>query len=89
MLDFHLMADDKDTIRLNKTEIPTVCDYNVYDFKFCDENLCDDETILISLRIFQDINAYNLFGISKQVRLNKIKSTSLASSNLFFLSLFL
>ena len=74
MLEFHTSANLAEIERLRDVPIPEGERYNLYNFSFVDTRITDDETILCAMRIFEDLNAFNLYHIRKETMLSWLVS---------------
>lgn len=52
---------------LKKLDIPSVDQLNIYEYKFYDFNLSDNQTCQCILRMFMELDFINLFNISTNV----------------------
>ncbi|XP_039251444.1 cGMP-specific 3',5'-cyclic phosphodiesterase-like [Styela clava] len=71
---FNIRADENDVDKLKVKEIPPGEDYNLYEFTFSDLPMIDDETVLAAMRMFTDIDAFNMFKIPQTTMLRWILS---------------
>lgn len=74
MLEHHTSAKRKEIDRLKVQGIPDGEKYNLYNFSFVDTYITDDETVLCAMRIFEDLNAFNLYKIPKVTMLSWLVS---------------
>ncbi|XP_072025380.1 cGMP-specific 3',5'-cyclic phosphodiesterase-like [Amphiura filiformis] len=67
VLSYHASAQVEEVDRIRRYTIPTCDDFKLYDFKFSDFDLSEDQTIQASLRMFLDCNLVTEYHIPYEV----------------------
>uniref|UniRef100_H2ZJ28 Phosphodiesterase n=1 Tax=Ciona savignyi TaxID=51511 RepID=H2ZJ28_CIOSA len=64
---FHIRPWQDEVDRVVNEPIPEGEKYNLYEFTFSDLGMNDDETVLGAMRMFTDLDSFNLFHIRQEV----------------------
>ncbi|CAK8687161.1 unnamed protein product [Clavelina lepadiformis] len=71
---FHTRAFAEEVDRVINEPVPEGEKYNLYQFSFSDLPMTNDETVLGAMRMFEDLDAFNLFKIPKEKMLRWVIS---------------
>nr|CAB3264740.1 cGMP-specific 3',5'-cyclic phosphodiesterase-like [Phallusia mammillata] len=71
---FHTRCTENEFERVKNEPIPDGEKYNLYEFTFSDLLMSDDETVMACMRMFKDLDAFNLFKIRQETMLRWVIS---------------
>ncbi|XP_059167977.1 dual 3',5'-cyclic-AMP and -GMP phosphodiesterase 11-like isoform X2 [Physella acuta] len=67
VMSYHAIAPEEDALKLKKVSIPSSQHFNLLDYKFCDFNLDDDNTLKATIRMFLDLDLIENFKIDYEI----------------------